>query len=54
MSPTELESFERTPSADAAIVVRRIDDRAKVRDQVTPDLSQFHAAMARLLDQSSG
>ena len=41
MTPVEVHEFQRNPSADDAVRLRRWDDTAKVPDTVTPPLSHF-------------
>lgn len=49
MSPTEVEAFERRPHHEAAVLVRRWDDRAKVAGLPVADLPSYHALLAGLL-----
>jgi phosphonate degradation associated HDIG domain protein len=48
MSPTEVEAFERLSHHEAATLVRRWDDRAKVAGVVVADLDAYRSLLARL------
>ena len=41
MKPTEVEAFAKLPACDAAVELRRIDDRAKVVGLATPPVEDF-------------
>jgi [1-hydroxy-2-(trimethylamino)ethyl]phosphonate dioxygenase len=49
MSPGELAAFRALPQAEAAVVLRRYDERAKVEGLETPPVSHFLPAVARCL-----
>lgn len=48
MSPAEVEAFERLAHHDAATLVRRWDDRAKVAGLAVADLADYRSLLARL------
>ncbi len=50
MSPAEVEAFERLAHHDAATLVRRWDDRAKVAGLAVADLATYRSLLARLVD----
>ena len=48
MSPAEVTAFERLSHHEAATLVRRWDDRAKVADLAVADLDAYRSLLARL------
>lgn len=48
MSPAEVEAFERLAHHEAATLVRRWDDRAKVAGLAVADLDAYRSLLARL------
>jgi phosphonate degradation associated HDIG domain protein len=50
MNDAEIEAFERLPHHDAATLVRRWDDRAKVAGLAVADLSRHRSLLAGLVD----
>jgi phosphonate degradation associated HDIG domain protein len=48
MSPAEVEAFERLSHHEAATLVRRWDDRAKVAGLAVADLDAYRSLLARL------
>ena len=49
MTEREVDEFELAPGHDAAVRLRRIDDRAKVVDLDVPPLSHYAEAVFSLL-----
>lgn len=47
MSPTEVAAFQAEPYAETAVLLRRCDDAAKVKDLPTPDLEHFVPYLAQ-------
>ena len=52
MSPTEVEAFERLAHHEAATLVRRWDDRAKLAGLAVGDLDDYRALLAGLATRS--
>ncbi|HUV18344.1 MAG TPA: HD domain-containing protein [Ilumatobacteraceae bacterium] len=50
MSPAEVEAFERLSHHEAATLVRRWDDRAKVAGLVVAGFDEYRSLLARLAD----
>jgi phosphonate degradation associated HDIG domain protein len=53
MSPPEVAAFRAEPYAETAVLLRRCDDGAKVKDLPTPDLEHFVPFLAQCHIQSS-
>jgi predicted HD phosphohydrolase len=53
MSPPEVAAFRAERYAEAAVLLRRCDDAAKVKDLPTPDLEHFVPFLAQCHIQSS-
>ncbi len=49
MSAEEVAAFRALPQADAAVILRRYDEAAKVKDLVTPPVTHFLPRVARCL-----
>ena len=49
MSPAEVEAFERRSHHEAAVLVRRWDDRAKIAGLVVADFDDHRSLLARLV-----
>ena len=53
MSPAEVEAFERLSHHEAATLVRRWDDRAKVAGLVVADFDDYRSLLAGLADPTA-
>lgn len=51
MSPPEVAAFRAEPYAETAVLLRRCDDAAKVKDLPTPDLEHFVPYLAKCYDK---
>ena len=49
MKPTEVEAFAKLPACDAAVELRRIDDRAKLVGLATPPVEDFAQDLLKAL-----
>ncbi|MGB1713900.1 MAG: HD domain-containing protein [Arenicellales bacterium] len=49
MKPTEVEAFAKLPACDAALELRRIDDRAKLVGLATPPVEDFAQDLLKAL-----
>ena len=52
MSDAELREFESEPFYKEALILRRLDDRAKVKGKATPDLNEFLETCRSALGQT--
>ena len=53
MTEREVDEFELAPGHDAAVRLRRIDDRAKVVDLEVPPLSHYAETLLEALSTNS-
>jgi len=54
MSAEEAAAFRASPHAEAAVTLRRYDERAKVKDLETPGVAHFLPYVASCLDRRQG